>query len=314
MKKISGIFFFGCIVLFFCFPKHISQGAKEGLLLWFYTVVPSLLPFFILSNFTIKRGLVQELTAVLQPFLRRVLHISGSGCFAMVIGGIAGYPAGANAIAQLYKKEQISREEAQYLLGFCNNASPVFLMSYIGSGCLHMKYPVLLYLIVVLSGFFSSGCFLGRLFPDKKRAYQAESTVASKNRQPLMAVIEESILDSFTALTKIGGYIILFSVLAFGLNQINHILPEVKGVGMAVMEITTGSRYLSETNASPVFVNCIIAAACAFGGLSSVAQTAGVLSETDLSIKKYVFGKLRQGIIAGVFTLFLSSVFFGIIS
>lgn len=42
---------------------------------------------------------------------------------------------------------------------------------------------------------------------------------------------------------------------------------------------------------------------CAFGGISSVAQTYSVLSGTDLSIKKYVIAKIRQGFIAVILAL-----------
>ena len=37
---------------------------------------------------------------------------------------------------------------------------------------------------------------------------------------------------------------------------------------------------------------------CAFGGLSSVAQTSSVLIGTNLSVRKYIIQKLRQCIIA----------------
>lgn len=36
---------------------------------------------------------------------------------------------------------------------------------------------------------------------------------------------------------------------------------------------------------------------CAFGGISSVAQTYSVLSGTDLSIKKYVIAKIRRDLL-----------------
>ena len=42
---------------------------------------------------------------------------------------------------------------------------------------------------------------------------------------------------------------------------------------------------------------------CAFGGISSVAQTYSVISDTNLSIKDYMTAKIRQAFIAVVLAL-----------
>ena len=44
---------FSVILLFFImlsFPQEVFDGASEGLLLWFQIVLPTLLPFIIISN------------------------------------------------------------------------------------------------------------------------------------------------------------------------------------------------------------------------------------------------------------------------
>ena len=39
---------------------------------------------------------------------------------------------------------------------------------------------------------------------------------------------------------------------------------------------------------------------CAFGGFSGAAQTASVISNTDLSVRRYLYVKFRQAVIAGI--------------
>ena len=73
----------------------------------------------------------------------------------------------------------------------------------------------------------------------------------------------------------------------------------IKGVGIGIMEITTGSAYLSRLVISPQIKNTLLAVLCAFGGLCSVAQTASVISDTDLSVGEYLRDKVRQAVIAG---------------
>ncbi len=54
MKRLLTIL---CVLLFFTamliFPKETFQGASSGVLLWFHTVLPTLLPFLIISNLLI---------------------------------------------------------------------------------------------------------------------------------------------------------------------------------------------------------------------------------------------------------------------
>ena len=48
LTVICGFLIFLSFLLFF--PKHALAHAKAGLMLWFYTLLPSLLPFLILSH------------------------------------------------------------------------------------------------------------------------------------------------------------------------------------------------------------------------------------------------------------------------
>ena len=57
MKRKIGILFAYLVIVFFVFfPETVCQGAKTGLLLWFQTVLPALLPFMIVSGFFVKKN------------------------------------------------------------------------------------------------------------------------------------------------------------------------------------------------------------------------------------------------------------------
>lgn len=68
--------------------------------------------------------------------------LSGEGAYAFVLGLLCGYPMGAKLTADLYHAGKISRQESEYLLTFCNNPSPAFLVTYVGQICLEGKVPV----------------------------------------------------------------------------------------------------------------------------------------------------------------------------
>jgi sporulation integral membrane protein YlbJ len=301
MNRKTGIILLGMIVvLFVLFPNVICQGAKNGLVLWFDTVLPALLPFMILSDFMIRQQITESVSRLAYPFFSKMFGLTRAGCYPAVIGLLSGYPLGAKTTAQLYQKQMVSREEAQYLLTFCNNASPMFLLEYIGIHCMGLKHPAVLLVVIYLSAYAGSLLSRQKHFSVGKCA----EPVCKGQTQTIVASLDESILDAFVTITKVGGYIILFSILAQVLLELLPAMSFVKYIGIGVLEITTGSAVLSQAKLAAWVRNSIIAGLCAYGGLSSVAQTASVLEQTDLSVGKYVLSKLFQAVCAaGLFAV-----------
>lgn len=288
------------IILFILFPAMISQGAKLGLTLWLHTVLPALLPFMILSNFMIKQNITGAVSRIAYPLFARGFGVSRAGCYPAVIGLLSGYPIGAKTTAQLYRENMISKQEAQYLLSFCNNASPMFLLEYIGVHCMGLKYPVMLLVLIYLSA------WIGTFFAGRRKFYK--ENIGRKNiiccqEQSVIVSLDESILDAFTTITKIGGYIMLFSIFAQLVSDMLPISAIIKYIGIGILEITTGGAVVSNIQLSEWIRGSVLVALCAFGGLSSVAQTASVIAGTDLSVGSYLLAKLRQAVIAGGFAV-----------
>ncbi len=77
------------------FPKEALEAAKGGINLWLFTITPSLLPFFIGSELLLQLGVVHFLGTFLEPIMRPLFNVPGSGSFAMAIGYTSGYPVGA---------------------------------------------------------------------------------------------------------------------------------------------------------------------------------------------------------------------------
>ena len=63
------------VILLF-FPGLVFEGAKMGLNLWFFTLVPTLLPFMVFSNILIQSRLIEHLLFLPGLFTRKYLHLS----------------------------------------------------------------------------------------------------------------------------------------------------------------------------------------------------------------------------------------------
>mgnify|MGYP000559144289 CR=1 FL=1 len=70
------IFFFFVMLLF---PGPVFAGASQGILLWFRTVLPTLLPFMIAANLMVRTSAVHYISRLAGGVLGRVLKVSGCG-------------------------------------------------------------------------------------------------------------------------------------------------------------------------------------------------------------------------------------------
>lgn len=296
MKKIIYPCIFVFLFLFMIInPALTFNGASAGLLLWFQIVLPTLLPFFILTNMMIRSNSIQYISNLCYPLFHRIFQVSKNGSFAILSGFLCGYPIGAKVTADLFQTNRISLEEASYLLSFCNNTSPAFIVSYIVLQ--HLRTPNLLipsicilYLSPILCSFFF------------RRYYKIKNIACTEPNHEnsihfSFEMIDDSIMNSFENITKVGGYIILFSILLY-LGRQFSIAPV-----LAVLEITNGIPLIFEI--TPEFhIQYISAMALtSFGGFCAIAQTNSMISNTRLSIIPYIVEKLITTLVTSLLTL-----------
>lgn len=290
------------------FPKKVLADSLAGLDLWFHTVLPSLLPFMILSNVLIGANVVSQLMRPFSGFFRHVLGLSPEGGYAWLLGLFCGFPMGARLTGDMYRQHRISREEAVYLLTFANQSSPMFLSTYIvlhGLGDSTLTLPV--FVIFYASAFLTSLVFRIRsrrfgLPPSKPKKEVPEQTSYGN-------LLDTSIMNGFEIITRLGGYIILFSILAGIVLQLPAPLRTAAPFLSGLTEITTGIHTISGTTL-PLQVKFTAIVCCtAFGGFSTVAQTSCMLNGTGLSIFTYLKGKLVNAAVAGLLCLFFFVVF-----
>ncbi|MFT4143071.1 MAG: transporter [Mobilitalea sp.] len=292
------------LVSMLVFSETAIRGAREGLLLWFQHVLPTLLPFIIVSNLIIRLNLSKQISSLFHPVLGRLLRLSKEGCYPIVIGFLSGIPMGGKTSADLVMEQRISKNEGQFLLTLCNNASPMFIIGYISVTQLklpHIKYAlfVIIYGSVILGALFCRNLFF-RLKSAERNTYMPSLTVKTSeySKRFSFQMVDNSIMNGFEIITRIGGYIILFSILAYMIKEIN-IIPDIfKACLMGVFEITTGISQISSSTMSNELKIVLITVITTFGGFSGIAQTKSVLQESGLSIHSYFIVKLISSIIA----------------
>lgn len=282
----------GFLLFLFFFPKTAVGYAKNGLMLWFNTLLPSMLPFMILSGILIKSGFLEKLLSFTGKFWKTFFGLTPMGGYGLLMGIFCGYPMGSKTAADLYKNRRISRQEACYLLTFSNHPGPAFLSSFLCTELLHQEELTLpAYGILYLSSFLTSLIFRP-FYPFSKDTNKKVQKKEAPYAFSLGEALDTSIMDSFLSITKLGGYIILFSLFQGILQLLPYLPADLKCLLMGATEITTGTAAIAYMPWKLSLSFPLLLAFTASGGLCIAFQTKSMLNETDLPLSPYLKGKL----------------------
>lgn len=292
-KKLIFLGFLIFIAYILCFPQKAVPAAANGLMLWYERVLPSLLPFAILSNILIYSNYLTYLTKYVYPITRIILPGSENGAFVILSGFLFGFPMGSKNCAELLKCGKISQEEAEILFIITNNISPVFISSFIL--CQELKLPsmiLLSYLVLYLPPVLLGGLLLPKLKNQAPSGTEDRTQKAPASKSQMnFKIIDAGIMNGFETLTRLGGYIMLFSMFA-SMLELLPIPDTAKVLLTGITEITNGIHRLSEFSLPGRLRYVLAMSFTAFGGLSGIAQTSSMVKGTSLSMKRYLLLKL----------------------
>ncbi len=293
---------FGTMLLF---PKAVFNGASEGLLLWFQIVFPTLFPFMLITNLLMESGGLSIISRIFCRPFRRIFGVSGNGSFAVLAGFLCGYPMGAKVTADLLRTGRISRKEGQYLLSFCNNTSPVFIINFIVWKTLGKDRLLLPSLVVLMGGPVLLSFIFRKFYLEKGSRFFPEIAVSenSPGHRQDFSMVDNCMMNSFESIVKVGGYIILFSVILSLLSETGQ-HGSVFTALAAVLEVTNGILIIDGLDIQRTLSWTLIMTLTSFGGLCSVAQTQCMIQDTGLKISHYIIQKLAAAGAASLLAVF----------
>lgn len=296
MKKRLSILIIILFILFILiYPGDCVQAAADGLLLWYEHILPALLPFTIFSNILIQSGYLDDIVRAAAPVLNRMTFGHSHAAYPIAAGFLFGFPLGSKSSADLLRDGRLSAREADILCAMCNNISPVFVSSYLLAASLGLtRQTAVTYCILYLPSLVCGLFLLGR-----QPSYLSTKNTASRSNLNFQ-IIDAGIMNGFETLLKLGGYIMLFSLLTRICMRLacGHILPLMCLTG--ITEITNGIHIIAQSPFPMTVRYPFIIGITAFGGLSGLAQTASMIKGTGISMRFYVRFRIVQ---AGVCAL-----------
>ncbi|WP_296115749.1 hypothetical protein [uncultured Eubacterium sp.] len=279
------------LALYICygilFPKLFAAAAANGLYLWYHSVLPSLLPFSILSGIVIHTEIYDTVFDKICPILGRIYPLRAPLFFPLIAGFLFGFPLGSKLCADLYHVGKISKEEAIIVSCISNNFGPAFLYNYVFASLPEHQMPGWLFLLL---------CYLPPLLLGRILIFTVHSNVPEKCSEKMPAsrfeikltIIDDGIMNGFTTMIKLAGYIMFFSIAADIMQHIPFLHPAVSCCFTGFLEITNGIHAITCTNLPPTGQYLFATAFVSFGGLSGIFQTASMLSELKSGMRTYV--------------------------
>lgn len=305
------------LALFFAMllaPEAVFNGACSGLLLWYQIIIPTLFPFLVVTSLLLRTNGVIVISRLFYRPFHLLFGTSFYGTFAILAGFLCGYPMGSKIIADLLRGEKISCKEASYLLSFCNNASPSFILTFLvikTIGKSELILPVFLLLLgtpVLLSFSYRIWHYFilneNWIFSSSyKNVLVAADPVKSNSSQKInFSLLEVCIMNSFESLVKVGGYLIIFSVLLSMFTLLPADLPGFLFL-KASLEMTNGLLLLSQNMQNSSMLLPALLSLTAFGGWCAVAQTQTMIEGTNLKILPYIRQKLTAALAVSLLTI-----------
>ena len=305
------------------YPQDSMSAAREGLMLCYNVIIPSLFPFFVLSALVVDLGLAGYIGRALEGFMRPHFHVTGACASACVLGCVGGDPDGARPARSLYQKGMCTKTEAERLLSFCNNSGPAFILGVVGAGVFaSSRVGVLLYLAHA-----AASICVGLFFRFYRRGKKGrEARVSPKfEAERFTTAFTGAVKNSFLSTLNICAFVVFFTVVIrlLFLSGALPALARLLGVLLSPLGFTqewaerllTGAIELSSgvwtlSGAGGMAGRMSMAAfMLGWAGLSVHCQVLSFLGGSGLSVRTYIAGKFLHGGLAALFTALLVRLF-----
>ena len=268
----------------------LGNYVREGLHLAIERVIPTTLPFMILSGMAVNLIDADSLPILSRGFAM-AFGISRSAFGIFLIGNLTGFPIGAKMTAEAYRSGRLDKPSAERLLAYSDNPSFPFVIGVVGGSLLgDVRLGVLL-----LFSLGAATLLTAQIFRCETREMPYYGVI---HRQSYSFV--ESVKSAASSALSMAAFISIFFTLVGIVRDGVENLP-LRIAMMLPLEITGALSEVCTESALPLSLRVALAGfALGFGGISVMLQVSSFSSEAGLSMKKYLLIKICEGVISAV--------------
>lgn len=302
-------------------PSRYTSGTISGLKLFFFSVLPGLFPFMLLTKLLTELGVFFKFSSKLDKVSKKLFGTPGVSIYALLMSIVSGYPIGAKIIGDLYEKKLISEEDAKKMSVFCTTSGPIFVIGTVGAFMFkNYKFGIILYVSHILSSVML-GIIL-HIFSIKKDSEQSNQIIINFNKKS--NIIAESINQTINSLFIVGAYITIFYLISELFDSLKifdainsifvplanslHFDPKyIQAAFYGILEVTRGAKELSvfADTSSLILVSGILS----FSGLSIIMQSMAFLKTAKIKTCKFILSKILHAILSMIICFVLVLIF-----
>lgn len=297
----TGVFFtaFGTLifaVIFFFQPALIMDGVRNGLTVCGSSVIPSLFPFMVLSDFLVRSGFGKIAGKKISRLTQFLFNLPGAAGCTVIMSLTGGFPVGAKMTVQLFERGEITQRQGRRMLMFCVNGGPAFVIGTVGSVMLGSTRAGLILFVSLTLTSVLIGIASGLLDKEKVRTENTEKTTYDGG------VIGESVNQGINGMLNVCGWIILIS----GINGFILKLPLGSLLPWVTMltEVTNGCL-----TASTCFPACVLAFVLGWSGLAVHCQILTCIKKLNMKISIFWLSRIVAGGLATAISFVLFKIF-----
>ena len=276
---------------------ELAEGISQGLTLCASSVVPSLFPFMVLSDFIVKSGVSKVLGGIILKPVGKLLKLSDNGCTVFLMSLVGGYPIGPKMISELLKENRICKAEAKRLNLFCINPSPAFVITMLGEVFFGSKaLGIIFYVSCVASSLIIAvfSAFSGENFhAEKSKIYRIEN--------PVDALVGSAYSGTVSMLLICAWVVIFNAVISVILY---YFKSKTAFYFCSVLEITNGINLVKKI--LPFWLSAFL---IAFGGVSVHCQVLSSIRKSEMKTLSFIASRLVHASLTGAVCFVLLKIF-----
>lgn len=261
---IISVFILGFAILTLIYSENVSYAIINSLERCLKIVIPSLFAFMVISSVIIRSGLHRYFSKPFKFVSNHILHINENLFSVFLMSFTGGYPIGAKNLTELYDNSDISKKEAERMLGFCYMPSPSFVIGISSVLYSSKNAGVIIYFSILISTILFA--IISGIF--RKQKTEIKSTEKIKiSSETIISSIESSAISLFKICIMIvfSSVIIVFIEIAITWFDIDK---NISVMINSLIEITN----LTNIEQDMFGFLPIITALFSFGGISVIMQ------------------------------------------
>lgn len=285
------------IVLFFEVLFHktlVMDTIRYSLEVWVQSILPSLFPFFILSDLLIRYNITNYIPKCVKKNLSRLFCVNEHVISIFFLSCLSGFPSNAKNTRTLYEEGFINRDEASYALIFTHFSNPLFILSTVAVLFFHQER----YGPIILMAHFLGNILLA-IFSRNPKNYVEQTEITTLKTTSFSTAFVHSIHSAIDTLLLILGTLTCFLILSSLIIQHLQLESYPAMIVKGILEITMGLKSLSLLNIADVYKVVIATMFLSFGGLSVHLQVLSQLVDTDISYLPFFVARIFHAILSG---------------